>query len=147
MAHAFHQLYYHFIWATHTRYPYIQRAWRPELLKLINEEVIERGGQPIRHNAMPDHAHLLVRLPPTIAISQFIGQVKGAVAFRTNREIKPKFKLVWQEGYGVLSLRRDELPKVSLYIDNQESHHASGRVSQLMETIEANDEDTWPEGP
>ena len=77
MAHAFHQLYYHLIWATHSRYPYIQREWRPELLKLVNEETIERGGQPIRHNAMPDHVHLLVRLPPTIAVNQFIGQVNG----------------------------------------------------------------------
>ena len=70
--------------------------------------------------------------------------MKGAVAFRANREIKPKFKLSWQEGYGVLSLRRDELGKVSHYIDNQERHHATGRVSDLMETIEANDEDLWP---
>ncbi|HUY93116.1 MAG TPA: IS200/IS605 family transposase [Pirellulales bacterium] len=118
MGHAFHQLYYRIAWATHARDPHIHRSFRAALLDLVHEEAIRRGGQPLRHNAMPDHVHLLVRLPPTVLVSEFIGQVKGAVAFRTNRELKPKFKLVWQEGYGVLTLRKDELPRVGRYIDN-----------------------------
>ena len=100
MSHVFHQLYFHFAWATHSREPLIDRDWRPQLLEVINEEVRTRGGWPIRHNAMPDHAHLLCRLPPTVLISEFIGQVKGATSFRVNKEIDPKFKLRWQEGYG-----------------------------------------------
>jgi REP element-mobilizing transposase RayT len=98
MAHTFHQLYYHFIWATHSREPLIDRAWRPQLLEIINQEAKTRGGAPIRHNAMPDHTHLLVGLPPSVLVSEFIGQVKGATSFRVNKEIKPKFKLQWQEG-------------------------------------------------
>ena len=93
MSHAFHQLYFHFAWATHSREPLIDRDWRPQLLEIINEEVKTRGGWPIRHNAMPDHAHLLCRLPPTVLIAEFIGQVKGATSFRVNKEIRPKFKL------------------------------------------------------
>ncbi len=123
MAHTFHQLYYHFITATHAREPLIDRAWRPQLLTILNEEVKTRGGWPIRHNAMPDHMHLLVRLPPNITVSEFIGQVKGASSFRVNKELHPKVKLQWQEGYGVLSLRKDEVERVSRYIDNQEAHH------------------------
>ena len=41
---------------------------------------------------MPDHVHLLTRLPPTVTVSEFIGQVKGATAFRVNRDLKPKFE-------------------------------------------------------
>jgi REP element-mobilizing transposase RayT len=105
MSHTFHQLYYHFIWATQARAPLIDRAWRPQLLDILNDEVKTRGGWPIRHNAMPDHALMLVRLPPTVLVSEFIGQVKGANTFRVNRQVKPRFKLRWQEGYGVLTLR------------------------------------------
>ena len=76
MSHVFHQLYYHFTWATHSREPFVDRVWRPELLEILNDEVKTRGGFPIRHNAMPDHTHLLCRLPPTIVIAEFIGQVK-----------------------------------------------------------------------
>jgi REP element-mobilizing transposase RayT len=136
MSHVFHQLFYHFAWATHAREPHLHRSFRPDFLNILREEVNERGGIPIRHNSMPDHVHLLVQLPPTIAVSECIGQVKGASAFRVNREIQPKFKLSWQEGYGVLTLRKDEVPKVARYIDNQEAHHRVGRLSTLLETTE-----------
>ena len=141
MSHAFHQLYFHAVWATHSRAPLINRQWRPELLQIMNEEVRNRGGWLIRHNAMPDHAHLLVRLPPALRISDFLGEVKGATAYRVNRQLHPKFKLRWQEGYGILSLRKAELAKVSRYIDEQEEHHRKGTLSTLMETTEIQKDD------
>jgi REP element-mobilizing transposase RayT len=146
MGHAFHQLYYHFAWATHSRINLIRRDQRPKILAIINEETKKRGGWPIRHNAMPDHVHLLVRLPPQIAVSEFIGQVKGAAAHRINDEIKPEFRVQWQEGYGVLSLRKDELEKVSRYIDNQETHHATGKLSDLLERTE-DEVESFSDGP
>jgi putative transposase len=141
MSHVFHQLYYHFTWGTQSREPLIDRAWRPQLLEIINQEVHTRGGFPLRHNAMPYHAHLLCRLPPKIVVADFIGQLKGATSFRVNKEIRPKFKLQWQEGYGVVSLRKDEIEKVSRYIDRQEGHHRSGKVSILLEMVETDDDD------
>ncbi|MEK6322819.1 MAG: IS200/IS605 family transposase [Acidobacteriota bacterium] len=146
MSHTFHQLYYHFVWATHSREPLIDSAWRPDLLHIINDEVKKRGGLPLRHNAMYDHVHLVARLSPTVLISDFIGKVKGATSFRVNRNLRPKFKLKWQEGYGVLSLRRDELEKVYHYVDSQEEHHRSGKVSALLETFDTDDDLEWPEG-
>jgi putative transposase len=149
MGHAFHQLFYHFVWSTHGRAALIHRDYRPELLKIVNDEVKKRGGWPIRHNAMPDHLHLLVRLPPTVRVTEFVGQVKGATSHRINEEIRPNFRLRWQEGYGVLTLRQDELEKVSRYIDNQEMHHQSGRLSNLLEKTEGDESDASiapPEG-
>ena len=140
MAHAFHQLFYHFAWATHAREPHIYRALREGLLQILNEEVKNRHGWPIRHNAMPDHVHLLVRLSPTITVSDFIGHVKGAASHRVNEEIHPSFQLKWQEGYGALTLRKDELENVSRYIDNQEIDHSTGKLSDLLERT-ADDED------
>ncbi len=141
MSHVFHQLYYHFTWATHAREPLIDRAWRSELLHIINEEVRTRGGFPLRHNTMPDHAHVLCRLPPTVLIADFIGQLKGATSFRVNKELRPKFRLQWQEGYGVLTLRKDEIERVSRYIDRQEEHHRRGSLSDLLERSECEDDD------
>ena len=143
MGHAFHQLYYHFAWATARREAIIERTWRPRLLDILNEEVHKRGGWPIRHNTMPDHVHLLVRLPPKVVVSDFIGEVKGATSYRVNQDLKPRQGLYWQEGYGVLTLRKEELDKVSRYIDNQEEHHRSKRLSTLLEQTEI-EEDDWP---
>ena len=47
--------------------------------------------------------------------------------------------------YGVLTLRQDELAKVSRYIDRQEEHHRRGTLSDLLEKFEC-EEDDWPEG-
>ena len=142
MAHAFHQLYYHFAWSTHSRIPLIGREYRPELLNILNDEAKIRGGWPIRHNAMPDHVHLLVRLPPTVKPSEFIGQVKGASSHRVNEKIRPNVKLKWQEGYGVLTLRKDEVERVSRYIDNQETHHRLGKLSDLLERTESDEDES-----
>ncbi len=135
MSHIFHQLYYHFVWGTHSREPLINRNWRPNFLKILQEEVHKKEGILIRCNAIPDHVHLLVRLPPTIKVSEFIGQVKGASTFRVNREIKPRFKLKWQDGYGVISLRKEEVESVSHYIDRQEKLHHKRRLSKLLECL------------
>jgi REP element-mobilizing transposase RayT len=137
MSHVFHQLYYHFIWATHDRHPLISSAWKPELLRIQAEEIANRGGILIRHNCMPEHMHLLARLMPNVLVSDFIGQVKGATSYRANRECKPQHKLAWQEGYGVLSLREGDVDRVSRYIDNQESLHRRRKLSVLLETLEA----------
>ena len=85
--------------------------------------------------------------PPTVKVSEFIGQVKGASTHRFNEEIRPSFKLKWQEGYGVLTLRKDELEKVSLYIDNQETHHRLGRLSQLLERTDGDEDQPDAEAP
>ena len=144
MGHTFHRLYYHIVWATHARDPHIHRSFRAKLPNILDKEVQSRHGHPIRHNAMPDHVHLLVRLRPTTALSEFIGQVKGATAFRVNRDLHPKFKLRWQEGYGALTLREDDLEKVCHYIDRQEEHHRAGRLSALLECIEIESAETFP---
>jgi putative transposase len=95
---------------------------------------------------MPKLVLFLLHPPPQIAVSAFIGQVKGATAHRINEEIKPEFRVKWQEGYGVLSLRKDELEKVSRYIDNQEAHHDANQLSDLLERTDGEDE-SFPQTP
>ena len=98
MSHTFHQLYYHFIWATHARDPLIDRGWRPQMLNIINEEVKNKGGLPIRHNAMPDHVHLLVRLPPKIAPSDFRRQGQGRHFLSRQSGAKSKIQIAVARG-------------------------------------------------
>ena len=116
MSHVWHQLYYHFAWGTHDRESLIEPEKRPELLRILGEEVGKRGGTLIRVNAMPDHAHLLVRLTPNILVSDFIGEVKGAGSYRFNREAAPRLPLKWQEGYGVLTLREGDVDEATISI-------------------------------
>jgi REP element-mobilizing transposase RayT len=135
MSHVFHQLYYHFIWATHERQPLLIPELRSDLLRIQAEEVSHRGGIIIRHNCVADHMHLLVRLTPNTLVSDFIGQVKGGTCYRYNHETNPKFRLKWQDGYTVLTLREQEVEKVARYIDNQERLHQERKLSRILELL------------
>lgn len=72
---------------------------------------------------MPDHIHILVSLPPELAVSEFVRGLKYA----TNKWLKenPAFPAFsgWGEGYAAFSYSKDQIPIVKQYIINQKEHH------------------------
>lgn len=91
------------------------------------------------------HIHVAVSVPPTLLISEWIGQLKGSCSHHINHEICNRKILDWQTGYGVVSFGTRYLPWVVRYITNQKEHHAEGKVFERLERIEAI-EDEQPEG-
>jgi hypothetical protein len=55
------------------------------------------------------HVHLAVSIAPTVLISEFVGQLKGASAHEANHKLGRKV-LEWQAGYGVVSFGTRDLP-------------------------------------
>ena len=82
-----------------------------------------------------DHVHLAVSVPPTLVISDWIGELKGAGAYYINHEICNRRVLEWQTGYGVVSFGTKDVPWVVAYIRNQKAHHAAGTVHERLERI------------
>ena len=72
---------------------------------------------------MPDHVHILVSLPPNLAVSEFVRGLKYA----TNGWMKhnPSFPLFtgWAEGYAAFTYSKNHIPIVKQYIINQKEHH------------------------
>ena len=83
-----------------------------------------------------DHVHIAVTVPPTITISNWIGEVKGASAHYINHEIGNRKILEWQTGYGVVSFGTKDLEWVVQYIRDQEAHHSEGSIHDRLERIE-----------
>ena len=82
------------------------------------------------------HVHLVVTIAPTILISEFIGQIKGASSHEVNQQAGRGAKVLeWQPGYGVVSFGTKDMPWVCKYVQNQHEHHASGRVYDRLERI------------
>lgn len=74
-------------------------------------------------NCMPDHAHLFVGFKPTIAIADFVKEIKvESNEFINDKKWTPA-KFSWQEGYGVFSYSHSHIDNVVKYILNQEQHH------------------------
>ena len=135
----FHQLYYHFVWATKNRMPLITEENKRFVISEIEIQCRTRGGTLLVYNVMPDHAHLAVALPPTACVATFIGKVKGASSRNLSKEPIWELPFSWQDGYGVVTFRKGELDKVTKYVENQEEIHASRKISRILERINAND--------
>jgi putative transposase len=127
----------HFVWATKHRQPLLVGEWEQATYRCIRAEVARLGGEVLALNGMPDHVHLLVRLPATVSIAQFANQIKGVSSALLNdlrAESDELFR--WQGGYACFSLSRSHLSRVIAYIDNQKHHHASDKVWPEWEEVE-----------
>jgi putative transposase len=83
---------------------------------------------------MPDHVHMMLRIPPKYAVSQVVGYIKGKSAIHLARvygERKRNFvgQSFWARGYFVSTVGRDE-EVIRAYIRNQEAEDQ--RLEQLQ---------------
>jgi REP element-mobilizing transposase RayT len=75
--------------------------------------------------------HLLVTIPPSLALSIFIGQVKGTSSHLAGQVGEEVF--AWQGEYGVLSVSESHVSTVAQYILNQQQHHANRTLDERLE--------------
>ncbi|MCK6584652.1 MAG: IS200/IS605 family transposase [Anaerolineales bacterium] len=71
------KLHYHFVWGTKNRLPLIDSTLEPELYRAIAAKAHAMSGFIHAIGGIEDHVHLAVSIPPKLAPSKFIGDVKG----------------------------------------------------------------------
>ena len=92
---------------------------------------------------MLDHVHMLVSLPKTTALADFVRVVK-AESSRWLKTINPHYygAFSWQDGYGAFSVSSSVLPKVVEYIRSQQEHHkVRSFIDEYKEFLKAYDID------
>jgi putative transposase len=132
MPQSFHQLFYHVVWTTKNREPQLLPALRQPLFEAIQDKCRRLDCRVHALNALEDHVHLVIEIPPARSVSVVIGQIKGASAHALN-QFRPA-SLHWQDGYGALTFRRAELATVARYVATQEQRHRANKLSPLLET-------------
>ena len=70
-----------------------------------------------------DHAHLLVRIPAKVAVSDFVGKVKANTSKHINETRDALRKFHWQDGYGAFTVSPSQQAAVVAYIEKQMEHH------------------------
>ena len=109
--------------------PVAHRIIKDRLFKTPDVFVHEIGGTDT-------HIHVAVTIPPTLTVSVFVGQLKGASSHDVNQHFATRGKVLeWQAGYGVVTFGTKDLPWVRRYIQNQRSHHATGKIADRLERI------------
>jgi REP element-mobilizing transposase RayT len=69
---------------------------------------------------MEDHIHLLIEVPPVLAISKAVSLIKS----NSSSWMKERRRdFAWQKGYGAFSVSASNLDSVRDYVKNQAAHH------------------------
>jgi putative transposase len=140
---AYSEINLHFVWHVKANLPIIDDILEPGLYRFIRNYALKTKGL-IFHEVgrIETHVHIAVTIPPTLLISEWIGQVKGASSHYVNHQLANRKLLDWQGGYGVVSFGTRDLGWVINYIRNQKEHHKKGTTVERLERIthEAEDE-------
>ncbi len=134
------QLYSHFVWATKRREDVLVPEWKPLVYGCIHHECRQMGCTVLALGGMPDHVHLLLEMPSTLAPAQAVKQAKGVSARYANGLLPVTLFLKWQEGYDGTTVSPADVPRVRAYVQNQESHHAAGDLWKEWEPSPEDDE-------
>jgi putative transposase len=129
------RLFYHFVWGTKNREALIGLEWEASLHNVMAAKATELGAFVHAVGGTEDHVHLVASVPPSIALSTFIGQVKGNSSHFVNHEMGLKTHFAWQGEYGVTSFGGKMLDTVVRYAKNQRMHHACGTTIPMLEQV------------
>jgi putative transposase len=125
--------YYHIVWATHDRLPLITPDREPRLYQNILHTIHTLEAQCHAIGGMPDHIHLIVSIPPKIAIAEFVKRIKGSSARYINQS-EPIQTFVWQREYSVFSLGSQQTDRAIAYVKQQKQHHQTATLINSLET-------------
>ena len=115
---------YHIVFIPKYRRKEIYGKIRTDIGQIIRQLCAYKDVEIIEAHAMPDHIHMLVRIPPKIAVSNFMGYLKGKsslMIFERHANLKYKYgnRNFWAKGFYVSTVGLDA-KKVQEYIRDQE---------------------------
>ena len=125
----------HAVWATKNREPLIDTTREAMIQTALRDTCTAMGVFCYSTGIVADHAHVVLSIPPKLAVAEVIGRLKGVSshAVRSHQNQGPIFS--WQGEYGVLSLTEKALPFVISYVTNQHERHANNELLLTLERI------------
>jgi putative transposase len=137
---AFWKLYYHIVWGTKNGRPFIIPVVEQHLYPNLVQRAAEMGAFVFAINGWLNHVHLVVSIPPKLAIALFVKDLKGASSHFINDRCWLDEQFNWQRGYGVLSMGETQRPFAEAYVLNQKQHHEQQTTNSWLERTADEDE-------
>ncbi|MGI4792193.1 MAG: IS200/IS605 family transposase [Janthinobacterium lividum] len=129
-----------FVWGTRDREPLLVGDIEQFAYALMRQKCRENHCPLAAIGGMENHVHLLVTLPRTLCIPDFVRSVKGASAHLLNvTHGPPTWGFKWQGGYGVHTVSPGHFSTVRRYIENQKQHHAQSTLWPASEKFSETD--------
>ena len=114
---------YHIVFAPKYRRKVFYGEKREQIGKILRQLCEWKGVNIVEAEVCPDHVHMLVEIPPKIAVSGFMGYLKGKSAtmlYEQFGELKYKYRNreFWCRGYYVDTVGKNT-SRIAEYIKNQ----------------------------
>lgn len=115
---------YHIVFIPKYRRKEIYGRLRADIGQILRQLCEYKGVEIVEAHAMSDHIHMLVKIPPKLAVSSFMGYLKGKsslMIFERHANLKYKYgnRNFWAKGYFVSTVGLNT-EVVKEYIKNQE---------------------------
>ena len=137
LAHTTWKCQYHIVFTPKYHRKIIYGILRSEIGKVLRELCKRKDVEIVEAYVMPDHIHMLVRIPPNVSVSRFTGYLKGKstmIIFERYAKLKYKYgnRHFWSRGYYVSTVGHNK-QAVQRYIQNQEKEDMIANQLSLVE--------------
>ena len=123
LAHTKWNCNYHIVFAPKYRRQVIYGKLKKDIGKILRDLCARKGVEIIEAELCNDHVHMLVKIPPKMSISSFMGYLKGKstlMVFERHANLKYKYgqRKFWCRGYYVDTVGKNK-KVIEEYIRNQ----------------------------
>ena len=140
IAHTTWECKYHIVFAPKFRRKVIYGELRKDIGQILRMLCERKGVELIEGECCPDHVHLFVRIPTKIAVSDFVGYLKGKsslMIFDRHANLKYKYgsRHFWCRGYYVDTVGKNA-KKIQEYIQNQLQEDIANDQMSIYEQVD-----------
>ena len=123
-SHTVYDCTYHIVWITKYRYKVLSGDVALRVRELVRQICQQHRVEIIRGSIGRDHIHLYVQVPPSLAISKLVQNLKGKTSRKIQQEypsLKKRYwgKHLWAIGYFARTTGNVTDDIVKSYIENQ----------------------------
>jgi putative transposase len=119
MAGTYTKLYYHLVFSTKSRQAFISPNIEEQLYKYVGGIIRGIGGVSIEVNGMTDHIHILTILPPKLAVSGVLRDIKANSSKWVHETWPDLYRFGWQDGFAAFTVSKSQVEAVREYIRNR----------------------------
>lgn len=131
---------YHIVFAPKYRRQIVYGQLKADIGKILRSLCERKGVNIISAECCPDHIHMLVKIPPHMSVSSFMGYLKSKsslMIFDRHANLKYKYgnRHFWCRGYYVDTVGKNE-KAIREYIDNQLQEDVMADQLSLKEFVD-----------
>ena len=124
-SHSVYDLKYHIVWVTKYRYKVMRGGIGLRVREIIRQQCNQLDVKIISGHVSVDHVHLLVSVPPTLAVSKLVQKLKGASSRKLLQEYTELSKQywgrhLWARGYFAVSTGNVTDEVIRQYIESHD---------------------------